>query len=226
MTNVQSHERWEGDAAAYALRALDDDELPEFEAHLAGCQRCREEVAVMRRAAEALPPPSAVELPRELKRRVMTLVQADLRREVSRTPARRRRPMIPWFAVAGAAAAVAVGVVVVVLALGGGSSTHTYAGEVFAPGASASVTVSGPRARLRFSRLPAPPAGHIYEVWLSRAGQSPTPTRALFANSNGSVAVPGNLRGVRMVLVTAEPRPYGSRVPTRAPIIVVRLARS
>ena len=66
--------------------------------------------------------------------------------------------------------------------------------------------------------------GRIYEVWLQRAGQPPVPAHALFATGTGSVTVPGNLSGVRAVLVTAEPRPSGSSKPTRAPIIVVRLA--
>jgi hypothetical protein len=90
-------------------------------------------------------------------------------------------------------------------------------------GASASLRQSGTSAQLRVARLPAPPPGRIYEVWLKRAGQAPTPTRALFATSTGSVAVPGNLNGIQTVLVTAEPRPSGSRKPTRAPIIMVRL---
>jgi hypothetical protein len=83
---------------------------------------------------------------------------------------------------------------------------------------------SGNSAQLTFSRLPVPPAARIYQVWLKRKARAPEPTRALFATSTGSVAIPGNLRGVQAVLVTAEPRPYGSRAPTRTPLIVVRLA--
>jgi hypothetical protein len=113
-------------------------------------------------------------------------------------------------------------VVVVVLPAPGGGPARTYPGVVYAPGASASVRQSGNSAQLRFARLPAPPPGRIYQVWLQRGGSFQT-ARTLFAASNGSVGVHGSLRGVQAVLVTAEPRPNGSRAPTRAPIIVVRL---
>jgi hypothetical protein len=122
------------------------------------------------------------------------------------------------------AAAVALLVVVGVLTLGGGNSTRTYPGIVYAPGARASVRRSDNSTQLRFTGMPAPPLGRIYQVWLKRGGRPPEPTRTLFAASNGSVAVTGNLRGVQAVLVTAEPRPSGSRAPTRSPIIIVRLA--
>jgi anti-sigma-K factor RskA len=205
------------DAAAYVLHALDEDESRRFEAHLAGCQRCRDEVAAMRSAVQTLPEPAPLEPPPELKQRVMTAVRAEAPAPVREKV---RRPLVPALAVAGAAAAAAV----IAVSVSGGSSTRTYQARVFAPGARASLAVTGQRGRLRFARLPSPPPGRLYEVWLKRGGQAPSPTRALFARSSGSVAVPASLRGVSTVLVTAEPRPHGSRVPTRAPLIVVRLA--
>jgi hypothetical protein len=111
-----------------------------------------------------------------------------------------------------------------VLSTRGGHPTRTYAGIVNAPGATASVRVSGGQARLVFARLPRLPAKLIYEMWLKRGKSAPVPAGALFADSSGSVEVPGGLHGVQAVLVTAEPRPSGTRTPTRAPIIVVRVA--
>jgi anti-sigma factor RsiW len=230
------HERWADDAAAYALHALPDDEARAFEEHLATCARCRDELASFRGAVAALPAAAPPLAPApELKQRVMAAVGAEAeasprsqRVAEPKRPARRRswlvtRPswLTPGVAIA-AAAAVAVLVVVGVLTLGGGSSARTFTGVVHAPGATASVRVSGNRGELRFSGMPAPPTGRIYQVWLQRAG-SPQPTRTLFAARNGSVAVNGSLRGVQAVLVTDEPRPNGSRAPTRTPIIVVRL---
>jgi len=113
--------------------------------------------------------------------------------------------------------------IVGVVTLGRGSRTQTYPGIVHAPGASASLRTSGGSAELRVSRLPAPPTGRIYQVWLKRGAQQPAPTKVLFATSSGSVTVPGNLRGVQAVLVTDEPRPNGSLAPTRSPFIVVPL---
>jgi hypothetical protein len=61
-------------------------------------------------------------------------------------------------------------------------------------------------------------------VWLLRPGaKAPEPTPALFGVStdgSAAVAVPGNLDGVKQVLVTHEPL-GGSRAPTRAPILSV-----
>lgn len=205
------------DAAAYALRALDPDERREFEEHLAGCQRCREEVAAMRAVVGTLPEPAPLKPSPELKQRVMTAVRAQARP----SPEKVRRPLVPALAFAGTAAVAAV----VAVTVSGGSSTRTYQGQVFAPGARASLSVTGQQGRLRFARLPSPPPGRIYEVWLKRGAQAPSPARALFARSSGSVGVPASLRGVSAVMVTAEPRPDGSRVPTRSPLIVVRLAR-
>ena len=228
MTEVPNggHERWHGDAAAYALDALDEPEVSAFEEHLAACSRCQSELAVMRRAVEGLPAAPQVDPGPELKQRVMATVRAEANARAGSEATKRRAAAAPsWLkpAVAGvlATALLAVGLV---LTAGGGSSARTYAGTVYAPGAHASLRRSGSSAELRFSHLPGPPAGRIYQVWLSRAGRAPQPTHTLFAARTGSVAVRGSLRGVRTVLVTAEPRPNGGLAPTRAPIIVVRLA--
>ena len=73
MTEVPNggHARWEGDAAAYALDALDEAEVRAFEEHLAACSRCQSELAVMRRAVEGLPAAPQVDPGPELKQRVV-----------------------------------------------------------------------------------------------------------------------------------------------------------
>ena len=66
------------------------------------------------------------------------------------------------------------------------------------------------------SKLPAPPSGRVYQVWLDKGGKAPEPTNALFSTSSdgsASVDVPGSLDGVRRVMVTDEPS-GGSRSPT------------
>jgi len=231
------HDRWDGDAAAYALHALEENEVRAFEKHLASCKRCQDELASFREAVEALPTAApTLAPPPELKRRVMAEVTADARARAGvrnrPAPARqpRRKPRWPaWLSwrtpqIAVAGAALVAVLVVVGFTLGGGGSTRTFPGVVHAAGASASVVRSGNNGRLRFSRMPAPPPGRIYQVWLQHPGGAPQPTHSLFAARTGSVAVRGSLHGVQSVLVTAEPRPNGSPRPTRAPIIVVRLA--
>ena len=45
---------WQDYAASYALDALDDDDRAAFEEHLAGCARCRDELAAYREAAASI----------------------------------------------------------------------------------------------------------------------------------------------------------------------------
>jgi anti-sigma-K factor RskA len=230
-----AHERWEGEAAAYALGALEEHEVRSFEEHLSNCPQCQSELGRMHDAVKTLsaaPPRNAA--PAELKQRVMSAVREDAGGAVATDPVRSPKPYAPrariswgrWRApvlAAAAAAVVALGVVIGVLSSSGGQPTRTYTGIVKAPGASASVRVSNGHARLVFARLPTLPSRLLYEMWLERGKTAPVPAGALFASTTGEVAVPGGVRGVQAVLVTAEPRPSGSLSPTRPPIIVVHL---
>jgi hypothetical protein len=94
------------------------------------------------------------------------------------------------------------------------------------PSASAVVRVRSGHAELIVRRMPAAPAGAIYEVWLKRGARPPVPTSALFGVTSAGEAqvdVPGDLDGVSEVLVTPE-RLGGSPRPTHVPVIVARLA--
>lgn len=96
-------------AAAYALDALDAEDLRAYEAHLATCERCREDVASFRAAASALAydvelPP----LPETLEHRIVQAARAE-RPNVA--PARRRWALpVAGIAAAAAAAAIALGI--------------------------------------------------------------------------------------------------------------------
>jgi hypothetical protein len=83
----------------------------------------------------------------------------------------------------------------------------------------------GDRGELTMSGMSDPPIGEIYELWLDRPGQAPQPTDELFTvTSAGSatVDIPGSLRGLRTVMVSAEPL-GGSTSPTSPPIVRVKL---
>jgi anti-sigma factor RsiW len=236
--------------AAYLLGALAEAERRDFERHLAGCARCREDVATLRVVAEALPaavPP--VPAPAGLKERLMETVrsEADVLSAAgpaadgpAQASARRRgftlrlsRP----FALAGAAALL----LGVALGFGIGSATNDEQAKTqtvvqvrtvqasvtpaTAPRGTAVIVVRDGVATLRVRGLPAPPPGKIYEVWLLRRGAAaPSPTDALFSVStkgSGRVALP-NVRGVEQVMVTAEPD-GGSPAPTSQPFISATL---
>jgi anti-sigma-K factor RskA len=232
---VSSVDRCGGDAAAYVLGALEDHELDAFRAHMARCAVCRDEVASLQAVVDALPmtaPP--VEVPRALKRRVMEGVRAAPIGAPQTRPRPRRRPLfeMPTLArpaLAGAAllAAAVIAFAGIELAGSGSTSARVVQASVAGPAraAAAYVRLQGGRGELVLARMPAAAPGHIYEVWLKRDGEPVQPTSSLFGVTSAGTAavdVPGNLRNVSQVLVTAEPL-GGSSVPTSAPVIVARL---
>lgn len=84
----------------------------------------------------------------------------------------------------------------------------------------------GYRGELAISGMREPPIGEVYEVWRERRGQAPQPTDALFTvTSDGSatVDIPGSLRGLHEVMVTAEPL-GGSASPTSPALLRVALS--
>jgi anti-sigma-K factor RskA len=218
------------DAGAYVLGALEPAEAERFRAHLAACAVCRDEVAALQAVVDELPLAAPqVRVPRALRRRVM----AEVRASAGARPQRRlrggawRSSMPSWGAPALAAlAAVLIGVGVGLGLSSGSGSTHVVRASVSARSASVVLRISGSHGELILRGMPQPPAGKIYEVWLQRASGPPQPTSALFgvtSAGDGTVSVPGDLGGVKQVLVTPEPL-GGSRAPTHAPVISARLA--
>lgn len=223
------------DAAAYVLGALDERETLAYQEHLEACAVCRQEVAQLAPVAEQLS--IAVEhlrAPRELGERIMATVTSEaevLHAAGSQAdrPVRfgwRVRPLLGALAAAGA---TAIGVLVGALLIGEGSSTvHVFPATVTANAHSASAQLRevDNHSELEVSKMPAPPLGRIYEVWLQHSNGAVQPTDALFSvthTGSGSVAIPSALHGIKAVMVTDEPL-GGSRVPTRSPVIVVRLS--
>ncbi len=222
------------DVAPYVLGALTEEEHQAFRRHVASCGICREEVAALQVVTAALPAAAPqLNAPAELKRRVMSSVREDPRLRPSAAPPRsspaaaldwlRWRPALG----ASALAAAAIAVVALVLSSGGGSGgERVIRAEVpGAPRASALLRLSGGHAELSIADLPQTPSSRVYEVWIKRSG-TPQPTDALFdvaADGTATVGVPGSVVGVKEILVTSEPL-GGSRVPTRAPVIVAHLS--
>jgi hypothetical protein len=221
---------------AYVLGALPEDEAYSFELHLSGCARCQRDVHQLAAAADALgtavpmvpAPPALGERIRAVVRAEAELLQAA-GPEADR-PAAKARRRFGWmslrFAVGGTlATGLACGLVLGALVLGGSTATtRAISAEVLQPGvahdASATLDITGGHGTLNVSNFPSPPAGRVYEVWELKGGR-PHPTDALFSvntQGSGTAPIPGTLRGVSKVLVTAEPL-GGSQSPTRSPII-------
>ena len=222
------------DAAPYVLGSLTDVEVETFTAHLASCAVCREEVAALQVVAAALPAAvPQIKAPSELRQRVLTTVEQEARMRApavsgaraDRPAARARFGWRPALAGAGLVAGVAAALAIAFAPSGGAGSARTIQAEVLAPRASATLRVSENHAELNIAGMPQTTPGRVYEVWIQRAG-SPQPTNALFTVSragDATVGVPGAIAGVKVVMVTSEPRD-GSTVPTRSPVIVARVS--
>lgn len=183
------------DLAGYVLGALDPGEAAAFEAHLATCLECRQELAELEGIPalleQATPP---VELPPDLRARTFAAIERAAAEAEAGTAARapgevperaratERRPRRParWLAVALAAAVVLAAVLVV-----GGNLLRPSAGTAFAlspppggpaPGARGSAhvrrTADGLQVDLTVSGLPPTDAGHVYECWFVGPGDT------------------------------------------------------
>jgi hypothetical protein len=223
------------DAAPYVLGALEDAES--YREHLTGCASCRAQVAELQLVADVLPasvPPMVA--PDGMRQRVLATVRSEaelLQATGSQADLPQSRPG-RWrsrrVSLVGAGLAIAATVAAAVaIAINASPTTHerVTSAQVAANigGAHASLRQTGSRAELVVSNMPQPPLGEIYEVWLGRASASPQPTDALFGVTNagrGSVNVPGNLHGVKEVMVTHEPL-GGSSHPTSSPVLRVVL---
>jgi anti-sigma-K factor RskA len=227
--NTHDHDRGD-DAAAYVLGALEPREAAEYLQHLTRCVRCREELAGLAPVADALASAvPQVPVPPELGRRVMRAVRDQPHGKAQRVDRQPRKPSRfprPGFApAAGIATACVVAILAFVAIHHGRDMARVVSARVMGSPGAAQLHISHNHAELVVSRLPPPPAGRIYEVWLKRGSTSPAPTSALFsvtANGAATVDVPGNLRGVSQILVTQEPA-GGSRVSTHRPLIVASL---
>jgi anti-sigma-K factor RskA len=204
------------------LGSLEPAEAEAFRRHLAGCTACQQEVAELEQVTGSLADATVrYEVPRELRRRVLSEVRATPKAaEHAKARTRTRSPRIAWGG-ALAAAVVVVAVVLVVALSSGGSSSRT----IQASTGSAELKIADGRADLIVRRLPHLPAGRIYEMWVQRGDATPTPTGTLFAvtsSGTAAVGVPGGVSGVSAVMVTQEPS-GGTPAPTTAPVIVARV---
>jgi anti-sigma factor RsiW len=94
-------------SAAYALDALDGDDREAYETHLAGCERCREDVASFRATASALAYDVELRpLPETLEHRIISAARAERPNVVPL----RRRLVLPAAALSAVAAVAAIAI--------------------------------------------------------------------------------------------------------------------
>ena len=205
--------------AAYALDALEPEEARGYEEHLAGCERCREELASLQTAAGALA--YAVEParpPESLRGSILDAARAERPNNLRVLDTYRRRA-VRLAAVAAVAACAAVGLAVWNVSLHDrlGRAQEALRGLPLT-GAKGSVVVSGGSGALVVSDLAPAPAGKTYEAWVVQGGHA---TQAgTFAGGGRTIVfrLTRALPAGAIVAVTLE-RAGGVDQPTNTPFI-------
>ena len=220
----------------YALDALDPDERREYEAHLADCERCREELASFWQTTEGLAVAASGPAPSPgLRARILAEARAEPQVVVPFEP--RRRRTIPVLAAAVAVAAVvALSVGLWAARLSGdlddarsALERERAAAAVLVDPDSRTVALRAGEGRLVVGTegeavlvldgVDPAPAGKTYELWII---EGDTPQRAgLFPGRDGRDVVPvdGTVAEGDVVAVTIEDA-GGVNAPSTNPIVV------
>jgi anti-sigma-K factor RskA len=218
--------------APYALHALEEHEVRSFEEHLRDCERCRDEVAMLRGAAASLAHDApATAPPPELRERILATARAERGNVVPLRP----RWAAPVAAVAAVAACTAVG-----FGIWAATLSHTLGDREAAlrnqaralavaaspdarripltGGHGALVVTGNGRAALLLADLPAPGNGRVFEAWIVSSG-STQPAGVFSAKGpEAAVALERDVPAGATVAVTIE-RAGGAQQPTSAPIL-------
>jgi len=214
--------------AAYALDALDAEERRAFEAHLATCESCQEELASFASTTEALAVAATGPAPRDdLRDRIVAAARAEPQVLVPFEP-RRSRSIPLLAAVSAAAAVVALALGLWAVRLSGDLDEARSSLDVLADPDARTVALQAGRGRLVvdpdgravlvLNGLGRAPAGKTYEVWVVE-GDVPAPA-GLFPGSSGAelVDVEGTVDEGDVVAVTVEDA-GGAEQPT-PPLVV------
>lgn len=216
------HNSWSEDLAAYMLGALEPGEAADFERHLAGCERCQEELRWFAPAVQTLPESiERQEPPPRLREALMAEVRADAQPESRPVKQQSRRWFLKpavGFAVLALLVAGAVGYEVGKDGAddGRGSTIERQIG-----GIGVKMVREGDGGTLHLSNLHQLPRGKVLEAWVLREGKVEA-VPALFVpdhNGNAETAI-ADMNGVAEVMVTKEPR-GGSEQPTSKPIVAM-----
>jgi anti-sigma factor RsiW len=226
-------------SAAYALDALDDGERERYEAHLASCEDCRNELATLSETAGLLawgvespaPPP-------ELRDRLLAAAASE-RENVVPFRLRDRRVVRSLAGVAAVAACAAIG-----FGIWAGMLSHSLdkqrsalaaeqrAVQIYLDPSSTKTPLQGRSGTVAVDstgqgvlvvrRLPAAPAGKIYEAWVIPPGSKPI--RAGVFDGGGSMTMVRLEQAVPTgsVVATTMERGGGVDAPTSEPLFTAR----
>ncbi|WP_052664457.1 anti-sigma factor [Nitriliruptor alkaliphilus] len=237
---------------AYAVNALPDDERRAFEAHLAACDACTQEVAELQATAARLGAASAVTPPAGLRDAVMAEI-ADVRQEApSRVPSGPELPRISpsrrWMSsvIAPAAAVVVIAILGLSAIVANLSSridqietttsqvTNVIAAadaqtiEIETRGSEVARLIMSPsrsEAVLLVNGMAAAPEDHNFVIWLIDGEGTAEPAGTFDVDDRGRATrvVAGDLAATAALGVTIEPDGQPVTVPTSDPLMVVEM---
>jgi anti-sigma-K factor RskA len=195
--------------AAYALDALDGDEVEAYERHLSQCEECRAELAELNETAAALAFGAVAPAPPARLRAAILETAAAERSNV--VPLLRRRWVARGLAVAAAAAAcIVVGLAVALTR----SSNPDVVSMSLSRGADGKATV-------HFTGLAAVSSGKTYELWVIPKNEAPQPAGLFRDGTSMTIHLKGAVPRGAIVAVTIE-RAGGTDAPTSSPIVSAR----
>jgi anti-sigma factor RsiW len=221
--------------AAYALDALDAEGAREYEAHLARCERCRNELASLSEAAGALAYATEAPVP-----------PPELRARILQEAGRERENVVPlrprWLAPVAAAAAIAA-VVAVGLGIWAASLSNKLEQRTQALGDQQRITaiLSDPGSRrnasadergtlvvspsgdavLVINRLRSASPGRTYEAWVAAAGR-PRPAGTFDGGRDVNVVLLGRRVPQNAAVMLTVERDGGTDAPTSQPFLTVQ----
>ncbi|KQW47779.1 anti-sigma factor [Nocardioides sp. Root1257] len=226
---------------AYAVDALDDLERVAFERHLAGCDECQDEVTSLREAAGLLAETTSTQPPAALRDRVLADIatvrplppEAPTAAPAASAPHRRHGRGARLLAAAAAVVVLGAGATVVwqepwqdstsetpsvtdaVLTAADARSTSLD----FPGGAKATVTHSDSlgEAVIVTEKMPPPPAGKVYQLWLDQPGEGMVSAGLMPVKADQTVLLKGDAATATGAGITVEPE-GGSTSPTTEPI--------
>ena len=222
--------------AGYALDALDPDERSAYEAHLAGCEQCRHELASFWETTEALAVAASGPAPTPgLRERILEDVRAEPPQNVVPFEPRRRRiaPVLGAVAAVAAVAALALGLWGTRLSSDLDETRSALAREReaaaivadtgsrtvdLAAGTGRLVVGQDGRAALVLADLGQAPAGKTYQAWIIE-GDNPI-SAGVFPGEEGVdvVLLDGDVADGEVVAVTVE-QAGGAETPSLPPIV-------
>ena len=222
--------------AGYALDALDHDERSAYEAHLAGCEQCRQELASFWETTEALAVAASGPVPSPaLRDRILADVRAEPPQNVVPFEPRRRRiaPVLGAVAAVAAVAALALGLWGASLSSDLDETRSALAREReaaaivadtgsrtidLASGTGRLVVGQDGRAALVLPDLGQAPAGKTYQAWIIE-GDNPI-SAGIFPGEDGLdvVLLDGDVADGEVVAVTIE-QAGGAETPSLPPIV-------